>query len=283
MFLFNLMLGEVARMLDREGNGGGAADTEISPDAATSTEDTQGNEDGSGSSDGGEITDETLEAFNSLGLGRQYATPAAALKALVDGRQQIGTLTHRLSQLESQLSQAGTTVQKTDMKSIREQFEADPAGTFEKMVSKIQDFEGQLKLTNQDRGVLAEQRAFDSLVSACAEIPDLKDVASTLRLVHKIEPGTNKLWDAMIREFNTNPTFKHLRGTADEHLAIPTLYQLVKGTKPPVGKISPDKKIAGQTSGGGTRDSAAPKVSVQNMSVAEIEAYRAKHGKLPPA
>lgn len=189
--------------------------------------------------------------FADRGLGSQFRDVADLIDRESDRTTYIGSQGRRIQEQDAELaeyrrqSEAPRTLTTEEQ---NERFAEKPLEVMDENYVRRDD------AASSDKRITAleDQAALDQVAIATLEIPELKNVASALRSGSEPVRGYNKHWDAMWDAVSTNPALKGLRGPG----AVKVLFDLTKESvapkkKPPVKKLSPERKAAASTNSGG--------------------------------
>lgn len=184
--------------------------------------------------------------FADRGLGSQFRDVSDLISRESDRTQYIGSQERRIREQAEEIEEYRKRNQ-TPKRELTPEEEESVGFMDERYV-------GRDDATSSDKRITAleEQAGLDQVAIATLEIPELKNVASALRSGSNPVRGYNKHWDAMQDAFNSNAALKGLRGPG----AVKVLFDLTKNSvepkkKPPVKKLSAERKASASTNSGG--------------------------------
>jgi len=202
-----------------------------------------------------EPKDEYQKIFDEEGLGGQFADPKDALRRIKDTNRWSESV-HRTNQtLQRELEdyrREKAERQKPppiDAEKFMENFQSAPLDTLRQtgVITKEE-----LAAYDKKLSVIEEREQLRDLADAIGEYPELRDVASGLRIGRAPVQGMNRFWDAISEVSNRFPGLERAGTATALSVLFPEAKKLVASRqKPPVDKVSQETKERGKTTPAG--------------------------------
>ena len=191
------------------------------------------------------------QQFQDLGLEGQYADPADVLNRakrtnayLDEVHKKNAVLRDRLAVFEAQRAEKA----KDTPEEIRDRFDENPEDAMRRLgFVRAED----VKKIDDKLSIIEERQSLQSMASAAAVYPELKEVAVAIGQGRHPAPNSSPVFTEMMKEFNQKPWLNKL----EFHELLSVLYEPAKarvaaGKRATVPRVPPKDKAGANTNAG---------------------------------